>query len=67
VNLPDMEHRYKNALHAHSLTVELLSKLGSNDDNASIEQACRLERGAWERLEAARLALIGAYLERLGL
>jgi hypothetical protein len=61
VNLPDMEHRYKNALHAHSLTVELLSKLGSNDDNASIE------RGAWERLEAARLALIGAYLERLGL
>lgn len=67
MNIRDLEHAYKNAMHAHGLTVELLSKMGSNDDNATIDKATDLERDARRNLEAAISKLIGAYLERLGL
>lgn len=67
MNIRDLEHAYKNAMHAHGLTAELFSKLGTNDDSAAIDRAAALERQAWKRLEAVRVELIGAYLQRLGL
>ena len=67
MNVHDARHAYKNAQHAHGLTAELVSKQGNDSDSASIEQACRLERAAWRKLDIARRVLIEAELARLGL
>jgi hypothetical protein len=67
MNRDELLHRWRNALHGITLTVECLARLEPNASPEEIQKARRLDALAWQQLTEAHAETVKQILKGLGL